>query len=264
MMRLSLSALDRLPAEVARPAYDVGAVRIGIVHLGIGAFHRAHQAVYTDDRLAAGETALGHLRREPALARDGGCARPAGRALHAWRSAPDGRALRVIGAVAPLLVAPENPDALLAAMTDPAVRIVSLTVTEKGYCHDPATGDLTARHPDIAADLAAPERAAQRAGLSRRGLAPPPRERAWRPSRCCAATTFPHNGRTVGRVLAQLRRAARPGARPLDRGRGRVSLDDGRPHRARRPPTPTAPRSRMRLGVSDAWPVDDRAVHANG
>src|SRR5256714_9579588 len=54
-MRLSLSALDQLPTEVARPAYDVGAVRVGIVHLGIGAFHRAHQAVYVDDRLAVGE-----------------------------------------------------------------------------------------------------------------------------------------------------------------------------------------------------------------
>ena len=55
-MRLSLNAIDQLPTEVARPAYDVGAVRIGIVHLGIGAFHRAHQAVYVDDRLAVGET----------------------------------------------------------------------------------------------------------------------------------------------------------------------------------------------------------------
>ena len=88
MMRLSLSALDQLPTEVARPAYDVGAVRIGIVHLGIGAFHRAHQAVYVDDRLAAGERsgrsaerACARLRRRMRSARRTGSTR--------WRSDPD-------------------------------------------------------------------------------------------------------------------------------------------------------------------------------
>ena len=55
-MRLSLSTLDRVPELCERPAYDVAAARIGIVHLGVGAFHRAHQAVYLDDRLRAGET----------------------------------------------------------------------------------------------------------------------------------------------------------------------------------------------------------------
>src|SRR5439155_1309252 len=87
-----------------------------------------------------------------------------------------GEQLRVIGSGRLLLVAPQNPVALLDAMTDPAMRIVSLTVTEKGYCHDPATGDLQPDHPDIAADLAAPERARSAPGL-RRSLAPSPCER---------------------------------------------------------------------------------------
>ena len=140
MMRLSLNALDQLPTEVARPAYDVGAIRIGIVHLGIGAFHRAHQAVYVDDRLAAGEmdwAICGASLRSPetadALAPQDGLYTVGG-------PIRSGEQLRVIGSVRRLLVAPD-PAALLDAMTDPAVRIVSLTVTEKGYCHDPATGD---------------------------------------------------------------------------------------------------------------------------
>src|SRR5688500_4538603 len=54
-MRLGRSVLSQLPAGIDRPRYDLDAVRVGIVHLGIGAFHRAHQAVYVDDRLAAGE-----------------------------------------------------------------------------------------------------------------------------------------------------------------------------------------------------------------
>src|SRR5690606_20914679 len=68
----------------------------------------------------------------------------------------DGERLRVIGASAGLLVAPENPEALLAAMTHPQVKIVSLTVTEKGYCHAPATSALDEAHPDIRHDLASP------------------------------------------------------------------------------------------------------------
>src|SRR4051795_5628076 len=203
-MRLSLSALDRLPAEVARPAYDVGAVRIGIVHLGIGAFHRAHQAVYVDDRLAAGETEwaiCGASLRSPETADALGP--QDGLYTVAIRSG-SGEQLRVVGSVRRLLVAPQDPVALLDAMTDPAVRIVSLTVTEKGYCHDPATGDLQPDHPDIAADLAAPERPRSVPGvlveaLRRRrmtGVAP-------FTVLCC--DNLPENGHTVGRVLAQLR-----------------------------------------------------------
>ena len=181
--------------QASRPAssvrdYDLGAVRVGIVHLGVGAFHRAHQAVYVDDRLAAGErdwAICGASLRSPetrdALAPQDGLYALAVRA-------GDGERLRVVGALRSLLVAPEDPETLIRAMSDPAVRIVSLTVTEKGYCHDPATGTLQEDHPDIVADLASPRAPAQRAGLPRRGAPPPPRRRAPRRSRSSAATTF--------------------------------------------------------------------------
>src|SRR5437870_4403972 len=122
-MRLSLNALDQLPTEVARPAYDVGAIRLGIVHLGIGAFHRAHQAVYVADRLAAGETdwaVCGASLRSPETAEALGP--QDGLYTVAIRSG-SGERLRVVGAVRRLLVAPQDPAALLGAMTDPAVRI---------------------------------------------------------------------------------------------------------------------------------------------
>jgi fructuronate reductase len=156
-MRLSDASLSRLPSDVARPAYDIAGARIGIVHLGIGAFHRAHQAVYVDDRLAAGETGwaiCGASLRSP----DTSDALEPQDGLYtlAIRSG-EGERLRVIGAVRRLLIAPRDPQALLHAMAEPAVRIVSLTVTEKGYCHDPATGALREDHPDILADLASPQ-----------------------------------------------------------------------------------------------------------
>ena len=85
----------------------------------------------------------------------------------------DGERLQVIGAIKDVLVAPENPRGAARALGDRAVMIVTLTVTEKGYCHDPATGALDETHPDIVHDLANPRAAAQRAGVPGRGAAPP-------------------------------------------------------------------------------------------
>ncbi len=153
-MRLSAQTLGKLNAAVRQPAYDRSAVEIGIVHLGIGAFHRAHQAVYTDDVLAMGETQWGIAGVIPLPApelRDGMaeqdflysvCTRDA-----------SGDVARVIGSIKNVLVAPENPEDVLELMCRPSVKIVSLTVTEKGYYHDPATKKLNENHPDIVRDL---------------------------------------------------------------------------------------------------------------
>src|SRR5436305_1955627 len=129
--RLSLRALSALPASVARPSYDRTRIATGIVHLGIGAFHRAHQAAYTDAVLAAGDHRwgiLGASLRSPET-RDA-LAPQDGLYTLAIRDAA-GERLQVIGSVTGFLVAPENPEALLAAMAAPETRIVSLTVTEK-------------------------------------------------------------------------------------------------------------------------------------
>src|SRR5215203_3499937 len=202
VMRLSLSALERLPAEVARPIYDMNAVRIGIVHLGIGAFHRAHQAVYVDDRLAAGETDWGICGASLRSPETSDALDPQdGLYTVAIRSGV-GEHLRLIGAVRKLLVAPQNPEALLDAMTDPAVRIVSLTVTEKGYCHDPATGQLREDHPEIAADLAQPHLPRTTPGYVVEALR---RRRAAGvlPFTVLCCDNLPANGHTVARVVGR-------------------------------------------------------------
>lgn len=147
---LPAESLPRLqPPAGPRPA-------IGIVHLGLGAFFRAHGAIYVEEAMAAsgGDWGiLGVSLRNPDI-RD--ALAPQGGLYTALELAPDGPRTRVVGSVAGVLVAPENPGAVLAAMADPAVSIVSLTVTEKGYCHEPATGRLNFGHPDIAHDLAHP------------------------------------------------------------------------------------------------------------
>jgi fructuronate reductase len=253
VMRLSLSALERLPAEVARPIYDMNAVRIGIVHLGIGAFHRAHQAVYVDDRLAAGETdwgICGASLRSPETA--DALVPQDGLYTVAIRSG-SGERLRVIGAVRRLLVAPSNPAALLDAMADPTVRIVSLTVTEKGYCHDPAAGDLQPDHPDVVADLAAPERPRSVPGVLVEALRRR-RTSGVAPFTVLCCDNLPENGHTVGRVLVQF-----AGLRDPDLGRwveNEVAFPSTMVDRIV-PATSDSDRTAVaaRLRVSDAWPV---------
>ena len=154
MTRLSDTVLSALHSDVAVPGYDRAQVKTGVVHLGSGAVHRAHQAVVFDDALASGDLrwgVLGASLRSPGVRdqlnpQDG---------LYTLvvRDGSDEH-LRVIGAGRGVLVGPEDPAALVAAMADAHVHIVTLTVTEKGYRLDPATGDLLLDDADVAADLA--------------------------------------------------------------------------------------------------------------
>lgn len=251
--RLSNAALNRLPADIARPAYDRADPRIGIVHLGIGAFHRAHQAIFVDERLAAGErgwailgaSLRGEDTRDALAPQDG---------LYTLSERDGaGERLRVIGSVARLLVAPEAPEALLAAMSSPQVRIVSLTVTEKGYCHDPTTGDLRADHPDIVRDLASPGRPRSAPGFLVEALA---RRRAAgiAPFTVLCCDNLPANGRLVRRVVSQL-----AGLRDGDLERfvaNEVAFPCTMVDRIV-PATTPADREAVqaRLGFADAWPV---------
>ena len=192
-----------LPAAVMRPRYDRAAVTTGIVHLGIGAFHRAHQAVYTDDVLAAGDLRWGILgaslrspdTRDALVPQDGlyTVSDPRQRRRGAARGRRDPR---------DVLVAPEAPSVLLDALCRPSVAIVSLTVTEKGYCHDPATGRLDEAHPDILHDLAHPDAPRSAVGILVQGIA---RRRAagLKPFTPLCCDNLPANGRTLHRILSR-------------------------------------------------------------
>ncbi len=129
---------------------------IGIVHLGLGAFFRAFGAVYIGEAMAAsgGDWGIvGVSLRSPTI-RDQ--LEPQGCAYTALELGPTGERAKIIETVQDVLVAPENPQAVLDLMADPRIRIVSMTITEKGYCHDPATGALDLSHPDIIHDIKAP------------------------------------------------------------------------------------------------------------
>jgi fructuronate reductase len=153
MNRLNHTNLAALPADIILPSYDRSNLKAGIVHLGIGAFHRAHQAFYTEAVLNqfGGDWGIIGCSLRSASVRDQ-LAPQDGLYTLVERSG-DGEKLQLIGAVVKNLVGPENPAELIDVMAQPNIKIVSMTVTEKGYCHDPATGNLNAMHPDIFHDL---------------------------------------------------------------------------------------------------------------
>ncbi len=154
MTRLSQTA--NLPSTVAVPAYDRTTLRSGIVHIGTGAFHKAHQAVCTDDALnvSGGDWMITGVSLRSGDVAD--AMNPQDGLYTLLVRGPEGVSARVIGSIARVLVAPRGRDAVLAALTAPEARIVSLTITEKGYGLDGQTRRLDRQHPAIAADLKDP------------------------------------------------------------------------------------------------------------
>jgi len=157
MLPLNASTLPALPPELPAPAYDRSALTTGIVHIGVGGFHRAHEAMYLD-RLMNGGAAL-----DWAICGVG--VMPADRRMQAALDAQDGLytlvvkapdgtlTARVIGSIHEYLFAPDDPEAVIEKMAAESVRIVSLTVTEGGYNINAVTGRFIADHPDVQHDL---------------------------------------------------------------------------------------------------------------
>jgi fructuronate reductase len=250
--RLNNDTLASLPADIARPTYDREKTTAGIVHLGLGAFHRAHQAVFIDDCLNAGEPGwgiIGASLRSPDT-RDALGPQDGLYTLSVVDGA--GESLRVIGSLLQSLVAPEDPDALLRAMTDPDVRIITLTVTEKAYLRT-ASGDLDLTHSDIVWDLANPGKPRTIHGFLTEAIA---RRRAAGTSAftVLSCDNLPANGATLKRLLTAFATArdAELGAF-IENG---IAFPSSMIDRIV-PATTDEVRVRIaaRLGVGDAWPV---------
>ncbi|WP_339950597.1 mannitol dehydrogenase family protein [uncultured Albimonas sp.] len=250
--RLSNSALAALPEGISAPGYDRSALGPGILHVGMGNFHRAHQAVYADDLLRAGG--------DPAWGILGAGVMPADEAMREGLAAqdhlysvtemgPQGDDVRVIGAMAGFLPVTPGHGPMIAAMADPAVRIVSLTVTEGGYFVSAQTGGFNAGHPSIRADIAEPERpttvfGAIVAGLRARraaGLAP-------FTVMCC--DNLPHNGAVTRAAVCGVARGQDPGL--ADWIEAEVAFPNGMVDRIT--PATTEPR---RAGLAAGHGLDD-------
>ena len=140
-MRLSAASLPHLDPGVERPDYDRAAQQVGIVHFGIGAFHRAHQAWYTDRAMEAGDrdwAITGVSLRSPEVADQ---LNPQDGLYTVTERSGGSDASRLVGAVKNVVVAARDGAAVTAALANASTRIVSFTVTEKGYCRA-AAGSL--------------------------------------------------------------------------------------------------------------------------
>jgi len=249
--RLNAALLPSLKPGIRRPGYDRAALGIGIVHLGLGAFHRAHQAVYTEERLEAGDTGWGISGlslRSPAV-RD--ALAPQDGLYTVLTRAPGGDEARIIGSVVEALTVPEQPELALRRLAAPRTRIISLTVTEKAYCRD-ASGALDESHSDIRADLAGGGFPRSVPGL----LAAALRARADSGAGGVTLMTcdnLPDNGGTLARVLGRFVALRDPGLAGWMAEH--VSFPATMVDRIV-PATTEAEREAIAaLGYTDAWPV---------
>ncbi len=184
-----------------RLPYERAGVRAGIVHLGVGAFHRAHQAVYVDDVIAddphwgiCGVSLRRPDMRDAMTSQDG--------LYIVGVRGPTHMQTRIIGSILDVRYAPEDRSGIVAAMSDPAIRIVSLTITEKGYCHDPASGDLNRSHPDVMHDLQTPQAPITAIGFIVAALAKR-RQSGNTPFTVLNCDNLPENGTTLKKIALQ-------------------------------------------------------------
>ncbi|MFS2198096.1 mannitol dehydrogenase family protein [Pseudomonas sp. Pseusp3] len=256
-MKLNKHNLNRLAPEVVLPAYVLGDTRQGIAHIGVGGFHRAHQAFYTDALMNTGDgldwaiCGIG-LRAEDRRARDELKDQDCLFTLFELGDGDDTE-VRVIGAVRDMLLAEDDAQALIDKLASPEIRIVSLTITEGGYCIDDSTGEFMAHLPPIQHDLAHPDTPKTVFGFLCAALA---KRRA---SGTAAFTlmscdNLPHNGAVTRKALLAFAALRDAGLRDwIERN---VSFPNAMVDRIT-PMTSTEHRLQLadKHGVDDAWPV---------
>ena len=165
---LTAESLSKVAPTIEVPRYQRNPESIGIVHLGPGAFHRAHQAVYVDELLSQGNDGWGicgvslrHADTRDTLARQD--------YLYALTILDHETQFKIIGSIFDVLVARDQQADILNRLADERTRIVSMTITEKGYCLTP-DGDLNVDHPDIMNDLLNPQQPVSAVGYLVEGL----------------------------------------------------------------------------------------------
>lgn len=197
-------SFDSLSPDVVRPDYPREKLRTRMVHIGFGAFHRAHQAVCSD-RLASEqgsdwgycEVNLNSGELIQALKQQNCCYSVA-------EMSGDRMSLRVIGVVKEALHGKSDGiDAVIEALAQPDVAIVSMTVTEKGYCYEPSSGRLDLHHPAIVHDIANPEAPSSLPGIILAGIVRR-RERGLAPFSVMSCDNMPENGRVTRNVVTGL------------------------------------------------------------
>jgi mannitol 2-dehydrogenase len=244
---------DRLPA----PGYDRDLVTPGVVHFGVGGFHRAHQAMYLDRLMNQGQALDWGICGVGVM--------PADRKMKEVLDAQDGLYTlvlkhsdgtyepRVIGSIVAYLFAPDDPDAVIEKMADPAIRIVSLTITEGGYNISDITGEFDAANPDVVRDLEPGAVPRTTFGLVTEALQRR-RDRGAVPFTVMSCDNLPGNGDLARRAFTTFARLRDPGLG--DWVEREVRFPNSMVDRIT-PVTTDADRAEIteRFGIADRWPV---------
>jgi mannitol 2-dehydrogenase len=255
MTALNQANLGSLSIPV--PSYDRSRVTVGIVHFGVGGFHRAHQAMYIDQLMEQGKAldwgicGVGvmpfDLKMKEAMQTQD--------CLYTLvEKAPDGSwEPRIIGSIVQYLYAPDDPEAVIEKMADPATRIVSLTVTEGGYNFHPVTGEFDDTNPAVKADLAPGAVPATTFGLLTEALVRR-RSRGIEPFTVMSCDNIQGNGHVAQEVFTAFARLRDP-----ELGEwvtSTVQFPNSMVDRIT-PVTTDEDRAQIseRFGVEDAWPV---------
>ncbi len=257
MTSLTAENLTRLNADVARPGYDRSAVTAGIVHLGVGNFHRSHQAMYLDTLMRGGQAmdwgicGVG-LQPSNVVMRDALGAQDDLFTL-VIRHGDGSWDARVIGSIVQYLFAPDDPEAVIEKMAAPATRIVSLTITEGGYYLDAVTGEFNGDDEAIAADLRPGAVPATAFGLVTEALARR-RARGLPAFTIVSCDNIQGNGHVSRRTFTAFARLRDPGL--ADWISAQVRFPNSMVDRIT-PKTTDEDRAELsrRFGLQDAWPV---------
>lgn len=255
MTHLKAANLSTLAVRgVQLPAYDRSRVQTGVVHFGPGAFHRVHQAFYLDEALHSDprwgicEVALQSTGVRDALAPQDG--------LYTIAVLDQNPSYRVIGAVKELLVAKESPRAVLNRLIDPATKLITATITEKGYCLRP-DGGLDTAHPDIQHDFATPDAPRTLVAYLAHALKQRRQERT-APPNIVSCDNLAENGKRLRRAVVEFAAQLDP---ELSKWIEREVAFPCTMVDSITPATDDALRARVAnaLGIEDRWPVQREA-----
>jgi mannitol 2-dehydrogenase len=255
MTKLSRANLGKFAKSIAVPKYDPASLKAGILHFGVGNFHRAHQAVYMDRLFNAGKNL------DWAIIGTG--VRSADRQMHDVLKAQDylttvveqeaDRSTARVTAPMTGFIPPEDRAGIVAALANPDIRIVSITVTEGGYFIDPATGKFNAKFSEIARDGANPDDPATVFGLIAQGLSRR-RKANIKPFTVMCCDNIPHNGVVTRNAVAGV-------AKLYDKDLAKWIEENATFPNAMvdriTPATTDRERSLLKqdFGIEDAWPV---------
>lgn len=257
MIFLSNDNLGQLAPEIAIPGYDRRTVTAGIVHFGVGGFHRAHQAMYLDELMSHGQALDWGIIGVGVM--------PGDRRMRDILAAQDHLYTlvvkhgdghydaRVVGSIINYLFAPDDPEAVIETMADPAIRLVSLTITEGGYNFHPVSGEFDFTNADIQHDLENPSRSKTPFGLITEALRRR-RERGIPPFTLMSCDNIQGNGEVARKMFTAF-------AQRRDSSLGEwIDAEVEFPNSMVDRITPVTTSAdiveiRARFGIEDGWPV---------